>query len=65
MAYVEGNKGVDLAKEYTWLEGTAPNPPPKLPCWKAAEANHAAAAPKPTAAQLRWRLGRQPRRRAP
>ena len=52
MAYVEGNKGVDLAKEYTWLEGTAPNPPPKLPCWKAAEANHAATIAKHTVVKV-------------
>lgn len=71
LGYVIANHGVDQESEYTWTEGTAPNPfvyqstsihrrvylvtiisdvnlyvlgarPPKFPCWKGAEANHAA-----------------------
>lgn len=42
LGYVISNHGIDQESEYTWTEGTAPNPPPKFPCWKGAEANHAA-----------------------
>jgi hypothetical protein len=42
LIYVELNKGVDTEKEYSWMEGTLPSPPPKFPCWKQAAARHAA-----------------------
>lgn len=42
LGYAIANHGLDQESEYTWSEGHAPNPPPKFPCWKAAEANHVA-----------------------